>query len=170
MTSAATITIRPMRLEDLPVVMEIEASCYTEIAPESHECLGAKLSSSPSTCFVVCKGAEIAAFLISHPIQFESPPQLHALLCPVPDHADTLYLHDLAVAPTYRGCGAGRLLMNTFISKIKELKFKRASLIAVQDSYDYWRRFGFNPVDVTGPLKDKLASYGRAARYMEWKI
>ncbi len=167
MTSIATTNIRSMRSEDLPAVMEIEACCYTEIAPESKECLGAKFASSPSTCFVGCQGSEVIAFLIAFPINFESPPQLHASSCVVPNSADTLYLHDLAVISSQRRCGVGRLLINAFLANMKALKYSRASLIAVQNSTDYWKRHGFQPANLTQSLKDTLASYGESACYLE---
>jgi ribosomal protein S18 acetylase RimI-like enzyme len=167
MTAISPITIRPMLAEDLPAIIKIEACCYTEIAPESVECIGAKLLTSPSTCFVGCCGNQVIAFLLSLPIQFESPPLLHQTLCAIPESADTLYLHDLAVSPDQRGCGIGRLLIEAFMNKMKELELKRASLIAVQNSGDYWIGHGFRPVTLTSPLKDKLMSYGQDACYME---
>jgi len=164
------LEIRPMRPVDLPSISEIEVLCYTEIAPESDECLLAKLSASPSTCYVACQQHKVVAYLISLPGSFEHPPELHAVTCELPPNPDTLYLHDLAVSPNARGTGAGKALVERFITRAKELNFKHASLIAVQGSKTYWERYGFRPIPQTGALKAKLASYGDNAEYMEAKI
>jgi predicted N-acetyltransferase YhbS len=162
-----TAVIREMRQADLPAVLGIQAACYTQVAPESKESLAAKLCASPSTCFIAALEGEAVGYLISIPWEFSAPPALNAESCQLPRTPDCLYLHDLAVAPSARKAGAGRALVQAFLSELSKSGLGRASLIAVQDSAQYWRRYGFRSVPLTEGLKAKLAGYGQGVEYME---
>lgn len=166
----STLTIRNMISQDLKPVLEIQSECYTAIEPESRKSLSSKLNASPSTCFVACDGGNVVGYLISLPWIFAAPPALNAPECEIPASPDCLYLHDLAVAPTARRAGAGQVLVNEFLLKIRELGLVRASLIAVQGSAPYWRRYGFYRVALTASLKSKLSTYGDGVEYMEYRV
>jgi ribosomal protein S18 acetylase RimI-like enzyme len=161
------LVIRPMRHADLTSILEIQAMCYTELIPESEDSLKAKLSASPSTCYVACQLDSVIGYLISSPGLFESPPELDAATFSLPPNPDSLYLHDVAVAPHARRSGAGRALVEKFIVQSRDMNFRHASLIAVQNSKSYWQRYGFRPVRQTSALKAKLSSYGDNVEYME---
>jgi hypothetical protein len=103
------IDIRMMAAADIPAVLEIQAVCYTEVTPESNESLHAKLSASQSTCFIASLEGDIVGYLISLPWEFSNPPALNAETCRLPLSPNCLYLHDLAVTPSARKSGAGRL-------------------------------------------------------------
>jgi ribosomal protein S18 acetylase RimI-like enzyme len=163
----ADVRIRMMEAADLQVVLEIQAACYTEVTPESRESFHAKLGASESTCFVATLGDDTVGYLIALPWEFASPPVLDARTCRLPSSPDCLYLHDLAVKPAARKSGAGRALVEAFLVRLKGSDLGRASLVAVQDSWRYWERHGFRPVQPTAPLKAKLATYGEGVRYME---
>jgi ribosomal protein S18 acetylase RimI-like enzyme len=159
-------TIRPMDFADFPSILAIQALCYTELVPESEQSLQAKLRASPATCNVVCLQGSVIGYLIAVPWSFASPPLLNAATCALPAQPDSLYLHDMAIAPAARKVGAGRILVERFIEQVAELNFNCASLVAVQDSKSYWRRYGFQPVPQTAILKAKLLSYGANVEYM----
>jgi len=156
-----------MRNADLLSVLEIQAVCYTELIPESEDSMKAKLNASPSTCYVACHRESVIGYLISSPGIFKNPPELNALTFNLPQNPDSLYLHDLAVAPHARMSGAGKALVEKFIAKTGELNFSHASLIAVQDSKSYWQRYGFQSVRPSSALRNKLLSYGDKVEYME---
>lgn len=162
------LTLRNMNGNDLLAVLYIQDECYTEIEPESKGSLNSKLMASPSTCFVACVGDDMIGYLISLPWIFAAPPILNAPDCEIPAIPDCLLLHDLAIAPTARKTGAGQALVNKFLSRLRELHFDRATLIAVQSSANYWRRRGFHSVDTTDSLRKKLSSYGKSVEYMEY--
>ncbi|NDC37036.1 MAG: GNAT family N-acetyltransferase [Proteobacteria bacterium] len=155
---------------DMAAVLHIQSECYTMVAPESEASLTAKHHAAPSACFVACEGERVLGYLISMPWRFDSPPDLNASSCIIPNGPDCLYLHDLAVAPMVRKTGAGRALVNTFLSCLAELALPRANLIAVQSSAPYWRRYNFQSVPLTPSLKLKLANYGDGVEYMEYRI
>jgi predicted N-acetyltransferase YhbS len=161
------LDIRMMAEADIPAVLEIQAVCYTAVAPESDESLHAKLRASQSTCFIASHQGDTVGYLISLPWEFSSPPVLNAETCRLPLSPDCLYLHDLAVAPNARRFGTGRALVESFLTQLRESGLRRASLVAVQSSAPYWERYGFRAVPLSEPLKAKLSTYGEGVVYME---
>lgn len=162
-----SINIRTMTPADLPAVLEIQALCYTEIVPESGESLLAKLSASPSTCFVATSGGDTVGYLIALPWRCAEPPALDARTCRLPAEPDCLYLHDLAVTASARKSGAGRALVALFLRRLRDLDLGRASLVAIQRSGAYWERHGFRAAPLSAPLKARLSTYGENVQYME---
>ena len=163
----AAIDVRTMEEADLPAMLEIQAACYKELVPESEESLRAKRRASPATCVVACSGDRVVGYLISLPWERSKPPALDTRTCRLPLAPDCLYLHDLAVMPGARKSGAGRALVDAFLAQMRASGLGRASLIAVQSSESYWKRYGFHVVEPSEPLKVKLSTYGMSAVYME---
>ena len=147
--------------------MDIQARCYSAIVPESNASMGAKLAASPATCFVAEGCGGIEAYLLALPWHFHNPPCLDAAECRLPETPDTLYLHDLAVAPEARGSGAAAELVRAFLAAQTRLGLPRASLIAIQESASWWVRHGFRPVSVDAHLAQRLTTYGAGACYMQ---
>lgn len=159
--------VRPAVHGDLPSIMGIQARSYSAIVPESDVSMGAKLTASPATCFVAEGSGGIEAYLLALPWHFHSPPCLDAAECHLPETPDTLYLHDLAVAPEARGSGAAAALVQAFLAAQVRLGLPRASLIAIQESAPWWARHGFTPVAVNADLAQRLTTYGADACYMQ---
>lgn len=161
------LSIRPAREGDLDAILQIQARCYTAIIPESPRSMGAKLLAAPNSCFVASLGDEtIVAYLLALPWRFDDPPHLDEQSCQLPVAADTLHLHDLAVAPEARGSGAAGALVAAFMTALAASRLGRASLIAIQGSAGWWARHGFAPVAMTPALAERLAGYGPDACYM----
>ena len=161
------IAIRMMAAADIPAVLEIQAVCYTELTPESDASLHAKLRASQATCFIASIEGAVVGYLISLPWESSNPPALNAETCRLPRSPDCLYLHDLAVTRSARKLGAGRALVEAFLTRLRDSGLGRASLVAVQSSAPYWERYGFRAVPQSEPLKAKLATYGEGVLYME---
>jgi predicted N-acetyltransferase YhbS len=162
-------SIRFMEEKDISSVLRIECMCYIEAhLIESRESLRAKFIASPSTCYIANQEDKVIGHLISIPWCFENPPELNMLTCDLPSNPDCLYLHDLAVVPNVRKAGVGRALVEKFFERCKALNFKRASLIAVQNSKSYWNQYGFRSVQPTTILRSKLLNYGNNVEYMEY--
>lgn len=159
--------IRLLRPADLPEVLRIQAQCYTAIEPESAQSLRAKIEASPATCLLAQAGTGAVGYLIAVPVRAPYLPALDAPRFELAADADTLYLHDLAVAPEGRGTGAGKALVRSARAAGCASGLRKACLIAIQGSVPYWQEFGFEPV--TAPeagLAAKLASYGAGAQLM----
>lgn len=163
---SAPLLVRPACLADLPAILHIQARCYTAIVPESAASMGAKVAAAPDSCFIACRGEHIVAYLLALPWRFDDPPCLDAAECALPEQPDTLYLHDLAVAPEARGSGAADALVHAFLAALGRLRLPRASLIAIQGSAPWWARYGFARVPVNDALSVRLAGYGNDASYM----
>ncbi|MBS0372714.1 MAG: GNAT family N-acetyltransferase [Proteobacteria bacterium] len=161
------LSIRPARNDDLDAILQIQARCYTAIVPESPCSMGAKLTAAPDSCFVASRADGVPiAYLLALPWRFDDPPHLDAQACQLPADADTLHLHDLAVAPEARGSGAADALVDAFMAALAASRLGRASLIAIQGSASWWARHGFEAVTATPILAERLAGYGPDARYM----
>ena len=166
-TDTHYVDIRMMAAADLPAVLAIQAVCYTELTPESEESLHAKLRASPSTCFIASLADDTIGYLVALPGELSNPPMLNAGTCRLPSSPDCLYLHDLAVTPGARKSGAGRALVEAFLTRLRASGLGRASLIAVQGSAPYWERYGFRAVPPSAPLKARLSTYGEDVAFME---
>jgi len=163
-----SLTIRMMQPGDLPVVLAVQAACYTEIPPETAASIQCKQSASPTTCFVAWHHGEVVGYLLALPWQLAQPPALNAEIAHLPVAPDCLYLHDLAVSPQARNQGVGRALIDTFFECLRQSGLPQASLVAVQNAAPYWQRFGFRRVDPSPSLQSQLATYSPRAQYMIW--
>jgi ribosomal protein S18 acetylase RimI-like enzyme len=148
-------------------VLRIQEYCYTEIEPESSESLQAKIVASPATCLLAESSEGAVGYLIAVPIVYPNLPALNAPMFELSKGADTLYIHDLAVASAGRGKGVAQALVRTAIDAAKRSGLARACLVAIQNSQKFWEQFGFEVVaEPANELKAKLASYGAGAQLM----
>ena len=162
------VRIRCIEEADLDAVLRIQDQCYVEITPESLVSLRAKILASPGTCFVAeTAAAGVFGYLIAVPVRYPELPALDARTFEPSMGADTLYIHDLAVAQAGRGTGAARSLVNCGMNAARSQGLRAACLVAIQGSVRYWEQFGFEMVAApsTGVAR-KLASYGAAAQLM----
>lgn len=164
------IIIDTAKLTDLDNILTIQDLCYFEIEPESSESMASKIIASPDTCFVAKDKQEVWGYLLSIPALLGNPPQLDSKVQSVVDAPDCLYLHDLAIHPKARGKGIGQLLIHQFIKTARYQGFRFTSLISIQNSVAFWKKYGFQPVEPDVNLKQKLLSYGENATYMEGSL
>lgn len=108
-------------------------------------------------------GGGLAAYCIAYPVRRFAPPPLDTMLGRLPEDADALYIHDVAVAPEWRGRG----LAEPAIARLLALAepFGTAVLVSVYGTPPFWARHGFRPVE-DAALAPKLASYGEDAVFM----
>lgn len=155
---------RPAHASDLPAISAIAARIHPEL-PERPEVFAEKMRLYPDGCRVLIAGDAIAGYGFSHPWKQHRIPPLDAFIARLPDEADCLYVHDVAVLPDFRGG-----VLRAYISDIEELA--RASgiatlaLVSVYATRPLWERLGFRPVTTEAGLRAKLASYGEGATYM----
>jgi GNAT superfamily N-acetyltransferase len=155
---------RPARVSDLPAISAIATRIHPDL-PERPDVLAEKMRLYPEGCRVLIAADEIVGYGLAHPWMQHRIPPLDDFLARLPDDADCLYVHDVAVLPDFRG-GASR----AYVAEIEELA--RASgiatlaLVSVYATRPLWERFGFRPVTADADLRAKLASYGDSATYM----
>jgi ribosomal protein S18 acetylase RimI-like enzyme len=155
---------RPARISDLAAICAIAARIHPDL-PERPEVFAEKMRLYPDGCRTLVAGEAIAGYGLSHPWRQNRIPPLDGFLERLPEDADCLYMHDVAVLPDFRG-GAAR----DYVAAVEELA--RAShiatlaLVSVYATRPLWDRLGFRPVTADAELRVKLTSYGESATYM----
>ncbi|BBO11645.1 GNAT family N-acetyltransferase [Bradyrhizobium ottawaense] len=155
---------RPAHASDLPAISAIATQIHPAL-PESPEVLAEKMRLYPDGCRVLVAGDEIAGYGLAHPWKQYRIPPLDGLLARLPDDADCLYVHDVAVLPDFRGG-----VVRPYVADVEQLA--RASgiatlaLVSVYATRPLWQRLGFRPVTADAALRAKLASYGEGSTYM----
>ncbi len=155
---------RPAHASDLPAISAIAARIHPDL-PERPEVFAEKMRLYPDGCRVLAADDEIAGYGLSHPWKQHRIPPLDGFLERLPDDADCLYLHDVAVLPDFRG-GIAR----AYVAEIEELArstgIATLALVSVYATRSLWERLGFRPVTADAELQAKLGSYGEGATYM----
>jgi ribosomal protein S18 acetylase RimI-like enzyme len=155
---------RPMTITDLPQVGALAAVIHPDF-PEDRAVFAERLRLYPAGCHVLAQGEELAAYVVSHPWIDRRPPALNDLLGALPARPSTYYIHDLALAPTARGSGAGGKIVAQLVTLARSEALRTMSLVAVNGSERFWQRQGFASVAMP-ELEAKLRSYSDDARFM----
>lgn len=155
---------RHARTTDLDAISAIAARIHPDL-PERPEVFAEKMRLCPDGCYVLVAGDEISGYGLAHPwIQQQIPP-LDGFLDRLPDAADCLYVHDVAVLPDFRG-GVARV----YVAEIEDLARSSAittlALVSDYGTRPLWERLGFLGVAPDAALRDKLSCYGASATYM----
>ncbi len=135
--------IRDLNQSDLPTVMQIQQSAYPPALWESTTLFEHKLSLFPIGCLGMIKDRILCAYLFCHPWKFNQHIALNTTTIALPHDADTLYLHDLVVSPSFRNVGIARQMINRCFALTDSLHFKTITLVAVNESTKFWTNFGF---------------------------
>jgi ribosomal protein S18 acetylase RimI-like enzyme len=157
-------TLRPMRDADLDAVLAVQAACYPPAMREPAGVVLSRLRAAPATTLVACDGAAVRAYAFAYPSRLGRITPLNAGFAPAPE-ADTLYVHDLAVAPGAHGRGVGRRLAQALFDGARDAGLRHGALVAVLDAAPFWASLGFAPSD-PGSGAVALASYPPGAAYM----
>ncbi|WP_298878156.1 GNAT family N-acetyltransferase [uncultured Bradyrhizobium sp.] len=155
---------RRAHASDLEAISAIAARIHPDL-PESPSVLAEKMRLYPDGCRVLAAGNAIAGYGLAHPWMQQRIPPLDHFLDRLPDAADCIYLHDVAVLPEARG-GVAR----SYVAEIERLarssSLATLALVSVHGTRVLWERLGFQPVTPDAALSAKLASYGANATYM----
>lgn len=155
---------RPARASDLPAISAIAARIHPDL-PESPDVFAEKMRLCPEGCRVLVADDGIAGYGLAHPWKQHRIPPLDGFLERLPDDADCLYVHDVAVLPDRRG-GAARAYVATIEDLARSIGIATLALVSVYATRPLWERLGFRPVTAKAELRAKLASYGEGATYM----
>lgn len=152
-----------MRAADLDGVLAVQAHCYPAPMQEAGGVVAARLRAAPDSVLVAEDGEGVCAYLFAYPSLLGKVTALGAAFA-LPAAPDTLYLHDLAVAPRAHGRGLGRRLVQAMLAVGVRRGLAHSALVSVQDSQAFWESFGY----AAGPEQDPapLDGYGSGALYM----
>ena len=162
--TAQAIALRAMREQDLAAVWAVQAACYPPPMQEAQALLLARLRAAPATALVGCMAGAVCAYAFAYPSVLGRVTALGAPFVP-PMAPDTLYLHDLAVAPHAHGRGLARRLAGALLAAAPAHGLRHAALVSVQDSRAFWEGLGYRE-DTGRERCAALASYPAPALYM----
>lgn len=146
-------------------IIEIQEEAYVEVPAEDVTILKSKWLAPPKTCTVYLNdNGNILAYLLAHPWTSDIPPKLHETISI--SKGSTLYIHDLALTQEAKGKNIAKKLVENLISHAKAQGFSKVLLVAVQNSNEFWAKFGF--VNITNTAI--CSSYGNNAQLMTLKL
>lgn len=156
---------RAMTDRDLDGVVAVARVAFPDHF-EDRACFAERLALYPRGCRVLADDRDrVVGYGIAYPWVAGSMPPLNARIGALPEAAELIYLHDLALLPETRGTGTASSFVAWLVDHARGAGWPRIALVAVNDAAPFWTRQGFAAVD--GPeLRAKLASYGDDARYM----
>ena len=149
------VAIRLMREEDISIVSDIGARSYKPSFFESDESFFSKWQGYPKGCYVVAARGKVVGYAITFPYYAGEVFPLNHYYTPFL-YADVHYFHDVCVCPGYRGQGYAGMLVNKVWDSVNLPK----ALVAVNDSEEFWKRYGFQETR-------KVKYGGSKSTYME---
>lgn len=166
MQHAYPFFIRAMRPDDLDAVLAVQAACYPPSMQEAGEVVLARMGVAGPSCVVAQDGEGICGYLFAYPSRLGKVTPLGAAFRPAHD-ADTLYLHDLAIAPHAHGRGLARVLVGHLLAQARERGLASSALVSVQDTAGFWSALGYEDSETAcATARAALAGYPGVARYM----
>lgn len=160
------ITLRTIREDDLDAVLRVQAACYPPVMQEAADVVRARIRAAGATSFIAESSGAVRAYVFAYRSGRGAVTPLDALF-EVQEAGDTLYIHDLSVAPDAAGQGLARQLVERLLALARAQGLGHCALVSVQDSQRFWERLGFREAacgDAAARLA--LASYPPVALYM----
>ncbi|MDV6318370.1 GNAT family N-acetyltransferase [Chromohalobacter sp. HP20-39] len=158
--------IRKISQADLMDISRIQRECYSEDLLESIDSYSAKLSANSDFSFIAIQNEMVVGYVVALPWVYGELLDLDGVDYSVPVDADSLCIHDIAVSREARNGGTAKYLLNSVLESAKSRGYKRLFLVAIQGASSYWKRQGFEAVQVNEELKGRLSAYGEDAEYM----
>lgn len=155
--------LRSLTPDDIPDVLNVQREAYPAGMLEAGGTFAKKMGLFPAGCLGCWEGTTLAGYVFSHPWQRDIIVPLDANLTGLPDGAEGFYVHDLVVAPPFRGQGVSSRLWQRVLSLASETGAASLTLVAVRNSEPFWERQGFTRVkridyapDVPGTIMTRL--------------
>ena len=166
MTVPGKMLLRPMALADLPAVLDVQRACYPGDFLEDAATFTQRLQSPGNLSCVAMQDGVVCAYLAAYRSRPGKLTPLNGGFDTVAQ-PDTLYLHDLAVAPQAAGQGLAQRLVGHLWAHAAEERLQHSALVSVQGSQPFWERLGYRVQTLDDPLQQRhLDSYGAGACYM----
>jgi ribosomal protein S18 acetylase RimI-like enzyme len=171
MSTYSSIQLRSMTTTDLPAVCDIQQHCYYASYWERIDVFAEKIALFPIGCFVAFVNDLCRGYVFSHPWFKDNSVPLDSPIDSLPLASDCYYLHDCAVDPQARSRGIGEKLIKEVIRTAQNIGARNLQLVSVQQSQNYWGRFGFVTLENSTPESDNhLISYGPDAQMMSLNL
>lgn len=174
MRHAPRWSIAPLGVWPIEQVLAVQRQAYAPHLVEDAAVLLHKIRSADAwQCdfsFGVAESARpahLCGYAIACPWQTGLAPQWNHATAVDCVQADCLYVHDIAIAPTWHGNGLAGMLMRLVLRQARVQAdvrgWRYAALVAVQGADAYWQRLGFVPDAASAP---DLRSFGADAVWM----
>ena len=163
--SQASIGWRPMTAADLSTVSAIAAAVHQDY-PEDDAVFAERLALFPDGCLMAAYGGALVGYAMFHPGVLGCPPKLNSLLGALPEGADCLYLHDVALLDSARGLNLGGMLLDIALSAARVGCFSFLALSSTPGAVAFWRKHGFDDASADGAARQILAGYGPGMLYL----
>lgn len=154
--------LRTANLSDLPDIMRLQNQAYLPELREDDSIFESRIHVAPEYCFVAELQEALVGYVIAHPWSDHSSPGLGRVIDSLPEGADAIHIHDLAVDSSFRGRGVARLLLER-LHTASPAHFKFSTLVAVQGASEFWKHLGFGD---EGPAR----AYDSGARFMRQRL
>lgn len=165
-TATGMPLIRTMLEADIPAILDVQAACYSPDMNEDAQLICDRLAASPDTAWVAETDVGVVGYLVAYRSILGKVTPLGAAF-DIPVAPDSLYLHDLAISPRGKGADTGRHLLRTAWAMAQAEGLRYSSLVSVQDSLAYWRRFDYAVFeDLRADHLAHLMTYAQPAHYM----
>lgn len=152
--------IRKIQSADWADIDRIQRACFPPSAIENMKSLRSIADVAPEFCSVAVRDEEVVGYLLSHPWVADDLPMLNQPVRSCPKDAETLFIHDMAILPFARGAGQASQMVRGAMDRARETGINSASLISVQDTVEFWIRFGFvaRP-ELTDRFRERVAAF-----------
>ena len=158
--------IRALALQDLPALLAVQRACYGDGYIEGAEVFARRLASPANCSLAVERAGRLVGYLAAYRSRLGKLTPLNGGFDTVAQ-PDTLYLHDLAVAPQAAGQGLAQRLVSHLWARAAEERLSHSALVSVQGSQPFWERLGYRVQALDDPAQQRhLDSYGAGACYM----
>ena len=162
MNADRTLQWRAMTAKDIAEVQRISDLIHPDY-PERDEVVAEKLMLAPASHFIA-EDAEgiVRGYAVSYPWIANDMPQLDQFIRRLPDKAEVLYIHDVALLPSARGGPLVSELLKRLSKVARSQGLGGFTLAAMYGSETAWFRHNFWRVEARDKLVDQLAPYGPA--------
>ena len=133
--------IRQLIKEDLPHVLVVQEDCYSRNLLENEGTFACKLLLFPEGCLGAFENGKLIAYVFSHPWSSGEIVPLHESLHSLPETADCVYIHDIAVMRPWRNRGIADMLLTTLFDLAHSHRIGKVALVAVNKSERYWEKY-----------------------------
>jgi ribosomal protein S18 acetylase RimI-like enzyme len=156
--SEPVTSINRLNIGEIGLVQKIQKNSYKDEYLEKSHTFTRMITIYPQGCLGVSVENNFAAYIFFHPYHENEVKPLNFTLV-LSEKEDCMYLHDLAVHRDYRGMGLTGILMERFDKETLLEGFHVQCLVAVQNSQEFWRKYGFKTEFIIENYGDTQAYY-----------